>query len=135
MTHSFEHALLVQIADHLATAAAKRSLRYRKQFIELIFADAKVRHGMQRAQRRGRVNMLIQATLTAAVMNIRKLARFGLRTGTGMAVGMSPRSPLRTMSHDSGLSLRLTFHVGRRLATGSHDQRITGLRQQPASRD
>jgi len=117
VTHSFEHALLVQVADHLATAAAKRSLRYRKQFIELIFADAKVRHGMQRAQRRGRVNMLIQATLTAAVMNIRKLARFGLRTGTGMAAGMTPRSLLHTLPHRWRISLRITFHMGRPLAT------------------
>jgi hypothetical protein len=39
--------------------------------VELVIADAKVRHGMHRAQRRGCENMLIQAILTPAAMNLR----------------------------------------------------------------
>lgn len=48
-------------------------------------ADAKVRHGMHRAQRRGRENVLIQALLTAAAMNLRKLARHQSHLGVGAA--------------------------------------------------
>ena len=84
VTRSFEHELLDEVAAHLKTTRARRSLRLRKQFIELVFADAKVRHGMRRAHQRGRSNMLIQATLTAAVMNLRKLAHHGPRTGSGL---------------------------------------------------
>jgi len=65
----------------------------------------------------GAGKVLIQATLIAAVMNIRKLARFGLRTG--MAAGMSPHSLLHAMPRRLHTSLRFTFHVDRRLATCS----------------
>ncbi len=90
VTHSFERDLLDEVARHLATPQAKRSLRTRKQFIELVFADAKVRHGLRRARQRGRANMLIQATMTAAAMNIGKLVRHRLRQGTGAAVQRVP---------------------------------------------
>jgi len=50
----------------LTEAALRHTLRKRKQYVELVIADAKMRHGMDRAQRRGRENMLIQAVLTVA---------------------------------------------------------------------
>ena len=71
---------------------ARAALRKRKQFIELVFADAKVRHCLARAQRRGRDNMLIQALLTAATMNLRKLVQFQPPVGAGAATmgGLRP---------------------------------------------
>ncbi len=90
VTRSIDHDLLDAARAHMRTASGRAALRQRKQFIELVFADAKVRHGMARAQRRGRSNMLIQALLTAAAMNLRKLLRHGTPVGAGAA---APRLP------------------------------------------
>ena len=59
----------MEVADNRA------ALRRRRQFTELAFADARVRHCLARAQRRGRANMLIQAPLTAAAMSLRRLVQ------------------------------------------------------------
>lgn len=69
----------------METAAGRAALRERKQLVELVFADAKVRHCLARAQRRGRDNMLIQALLTAAAMDLRKLVQFQPPVGAGAA--------------------------------------------------
>ncbi len=42
---------------------------------ERIFADAKVKHGLDRAQLRGRAKMQIQALRTATTMNVKRLIR------------------------------------------------------------
>ena len=86
--------LLEAARTHMETAAGRAALRRRKQFIELIFADAKVRHCMTRAQRRGRDNMLIQALLTAAAMNLRKLIQFQPPVGSE-AAAMRGQGPLQ----------------------------------------
>lgn len=85
VSRSFEHELLEAVAEHLKTPRARDALRRRKQFVELAMADAKVRHGMHRAQRRGRENMFIQAVLTAATMNLLKLAQHSRKVGSGAA--------------------------------------------------
>lgn len=85
VSRSFDHELLEVVAEHLQTRRAREALRRRKQFVELAIADAKTRHGMHRAQRRGRDNVLIQAVLTAATMNILKLAKHARRVQTGAA--------------------------------------------------
>ncbi|MGC1183809.1 MAG: transposase [Candidatus Dormiibacterota bacterium] len=85
VTRSFDHELLEAARTHMEMAAGRAALRKRKQFIELVFADAKVRHCMARAQRRGRDNMLIQALLTAATMNLRKLIQFHPSGGVAAA--------------------------------------------------
>jgi hypothetical protein len=91
VTRSFDHQLLEAARAHMETAAGRAALRKRKQFIELIFADAKVRHCLARAQRRGRDNMLIQALLTAATLNLRKLVQIPPGVGAGAAAMAGPR--------------------------------------------
>ena len=49
--------------------------RQRKVYIETTFAWAKDLHGLRRAQWRGRWKVQIQVWLTAAAMNLKKLAR------------------------------------------------------------
>ena len=78
----------------MQTAAGRAALRKRKQFIELVFADAKVRHCLARAPRRGRDNTLIQALLTAAAMHLRKLIQFQPPVG-GEAAAMRGQKPLQ----------------------------------------
>lgn len=88
----YNNELLETVAQHLKTPAAKQALRKRKQYVELVIADAKVRQGMDRAQRRGRENMLMQAVLTAATMNLLKLAQDARHVGEGVAALASTSS-------------------------------------------
>jgi hypothetical protein len=77
----------------MRTAAGRAALGKRQQFIELVFADAKVRHCLARAQRRGRDNRLIQAVLTAAMVKLRKLVQYQPLVGVGAAaMGAYPPS-------------------------------------------
>ena len=94
VTRSFDHELLEAARNHMETAAGRAALRKRKQFIELVFADAKVRHCLTRAQRRGRDNMWIQALLTATAMNLRKLIQCQPPAG-GEAAAMRGQQPLQ----------------------------------------
>jgi transposase len=89
VSRSFDHDLLEVVAEHLKSPRARDALRRRKQFVELVIADAKVRHGMHRAQRRGRDNMFIQAVLTVTAMNLLKLAQHSRRVQTGAAALIS----------------------------------------------
>lgn len=64
-------------AEHLQTQRAKAALKRRKIWPETAFADAKDNHGMSRAKHRGKWKVEIQVLLTAAVINIKKLVRYG----------------------------------------------------------
>jgi hypothetical protein len=44
--------------------------------IEGMHGEAKTQHGLRRAVRRGLANMSIQAYLTAAVINLKRLAKY-----------------------------------------------------------
>jgi hypothetical protein len=87
----------------MRTAAGRAALGKRQQFIELVFADAKVRHCLARAQRRGRDNMLIQALLTAATMTLRKLVQYQPLVGVG-AAAMGGLPPFMVPCGPSGAS-------------------------------
>jgi hypothetical protein len=53
----------------------------RKETIERVFADAKVKHGMGMTQLRGLQKVTMQVTLTFACMNLKKLATWKFRKG------------------------------------------------------
>jgi hypothetical protein len=115
VSRSFEHELLEAVAEHLKTPRARDALRRRKQFVELAMADAKVRHGMHRAQRRGRENMFIQAVLTAATMNLLKLAQHSRKVGSGAAAIVNRPIECR---------IRPFIRVGSLLAESFHPWRL-----------
>jgi hypothetical protein len=75
-----------------ATAAYSRSrhgrrlLRRRGAVIEPVIGDLKTKHGLARAQFRGRQNLQIQALLTASVFNLKALARWRPVAQAGWAV-------------------------------------------------
>jgi transposase len=52
-------------------------MRRRKAVVEPRIGDLKIKHGLTRAQFRGRQNLQIQALLTAAVLNLKALVRWG----------------------------------------------------------
>jgi transposase len=64
-----------RVRSYLATAPAKRSIRLRKCWAETAIGELKERHGLRRAQYRGRANVRIQALGAAMAYNIKKLAR------------------------------------------------------------
>jgi len=55
-----------------ATRTAYRRHRWR---VEGVHGEAKTQHGLRRAVRRGLANVAIQVYLTAAAMNLKRLAR------------------------------------------------------------
>lgn len=78
-----ERALLEDAERRLSTDEGKRRMRERQVYIETTFAWAKENHGMRRVQWRGRWKVQIQVWLTAAAMNLKKLARAMGTSGGG----------------------------------------------------
>jgi Transposase DDE domain len=50
-----------------------------RNFVEGVHGEAKTQHGLRRAVRRGLDNVAIQVYLTAAVMNLKRLATASIR--------------------------------------------------------
>jgi len=70
------------LIDHLRhTAENKRLYAMRKETIERVFADAKEKHGMRWTTYRGLEKVSMQAMLTFAAMNLKKLATWLWRSG------------------------------------------------------
>ncbi|MDP2856640.1 MAG: IS1182 family transposase [Bacillota bacterium] len=85
LSRSFDRGFLEEAQRWLATEEGKRKLRQRKVYVETVFAIAKDRHGLRRAQWRGKWKVQIQVWLTAAAMNIKKLARITAAAGGASA--------------------------------------------------
>lgn len=60
---------------HLRTEEAKVSIKQRKTYAEIIFAEAKNSHGLRKATCRGLEKVAIQALLTCAVQNMKRLIK------------------------------------------------------------
>lgn len=72
----------VEEADHLRhTEENKRLYALRKETIERVFADAKEKHGMRWTTYRGLEKVSLQAMLTFAAMNLKKLATWLWKSG------------------------------------------------------
>lgn len=82
-----------------------RKLRIRS---EHIFAEAKSRHGLDRARRRGRHRVQVQATLTAVVQNLKRLVAFQGRRGRGVAT-QAACTPDRTVHRSLESRIRAMF--------------------------
>jgi hypothetical protein len=67
----------VEEADHLRhKQEEKKSMRSEKETIERVFADAKEKHGMRWTTLRGLKKLSIQAMLTFAALNLKKMANW-----------------------------------------------------------
>jgi len=64
----------------------KETYALRKETIERIFADAKVKHGMRFTQFRGLARLKMQTLLTFSCMNLKKLATWKRRNGLSSPV-------------------------------------------------
>lgn len=59
----------------------KETYKLRKETIERVFADAKVKHGLRFTQYRGMARLKMQVLLTFACMNLKKLASWKRKNG------------------------------------------------------
>lgn len=73
ITRPDDAGLSERVRAHLATRHAKRSLRRRGCWVETANAELKERHGLRRAQYRGRAKVQMQAYGAAIAYNIKKL--------------------------------------------------------------
>ena len=82
---------------HVASRLGQRRLRRRQVLSERIMADLKSKHGFERAQFRRRPSVQIQALLTAAVINLKQLAkqRPEAQSGRALAVIRTSRQAIR----------------------------------------
>jgi len=85
LSRSFDRRFLEEAQRWLTTEEGKRRFGQRKVYVETVFAIAKDRHGLRRAQWRGKWKVQIQVWLTAAAMNIKKLARTTAAAGGASA--------------------------------------------------
>lgn len=92
LRRSFDRGYLDEAQRWLTTEEGRRRFGQRKVYVETVFALAKDRHGLRRAQWRGRWKVQIQVWLTAAAMNIKKLVR------TTATVGGASTGAVRTFS-------------------------------------
>jgi len=72
--------LLELAEDYRRTPQYKAIYALRKETIERVFGDAKEKHGMRYTQLRGLLKVKMQAALTFACMNLKKLANWKCRT-------------------------------------------------------
>ena len=84
-----DRVFLEDAERRLATEEGRGRMRQRQVYVETVFGWAKERHGMRRAQWRGRWRVQIQVWLTAAAMNMKKLAKYG---ATASQLGPQPGS-------------------------------------------
>ena len=73
ITRRWDAALVEEMQRRFASHRGRALLRQRQIVSERINADAKEKHGFAKAQFRGRAKMQIQALLTAATLNLKKL--------------------------------------------------------------
>ena len=79
VTRHVWEAYMEQVEDYRHTPWVKELYDKRKQRIERVFADAKVKHGLRFTQLRGLAKVTMQVTLTFACMNLKKLAKWKRR--------------------------------------------------------
>jgi transposase len=75
---------------YLRTPHARRSIRLRKCWAETAIAELKERHGLRRAQCRGRAKVRIQAFGAAIAYNIKKLVRWHARRPHAPVLALRP---------------------------------------------
>lgn len=116
-----------QAIDEMGTVGYQVSRRLRTR-IEHLFAEAKTVHGMARARSRGLAKVDAQVKLTAAVMNLKRLAQAMRRRATGVAAARPPRHRRRNLLSARMLQDRLVDR-GARLRT-----HLSGLLTMPRTR-
>lgn len=85
VTRHVWEAYMEKVEDFRHTPWVKDLYDKRKQKIERVFADAKVKHGLRYTQLRGLAKVTMQVTLTFACMNLKKLAKWKRKSSSPIA--------------------------------------------------
>jgi transposase len=112
---------------YLRTARARRHRRQRSCWSETANAELKERHGLYRAQCRGRDQVVIQALGAAMAYNLKKLARLAGQQPTSAALALRV-APLPT----AACAQHGRIHLRR--ACGPHRHRLLRTRRAPGPR-
>ena len=95
VTRRWDAGLWEEFELHMSSRRARRLIRRRKVVVEPIIGDSKVKHGLDSACFRGREKMLIQALLTASLLNIKQLVRqVPVPQAGNAALAVRPPTPL-----------------------------------------
>ena len=94
VTRRWDMLVVDEMQLRAQTRRGRRLLNRRQHVSEHINADDKEKHGMHRAQFRGRGKMQIQALLTAATMNLKRLMTRRPEAQSGMASWRPPTGRL-----------------------------------------
>jgi len=115
LMRSFDEELLERVRAYRQTEPYEKALRKRRAWVEPMFAEAKEWHGMRkfRLRRLWRVN--VEALVTAAVQNIKRLLDFRGMGPRRLAQAVALRTPVPTSLAKS------------RLLKGDHRRRSTPL--------
>ena len=119
ITRPDDSGLYDRTRAYLRTAHAKRSIRLPKCWAETVMAEAKERHGLRRAQYRGRAKVRIQAFGAAIAYNIKKLVRWHGRRPQETALALRPGVPPSVAYLP--VHLGLVHHVCQRCQPFSHN--------------
>src|SRR5215207_5984130 len=95
---SIDEAYLERVRTYHATEAYKKAMRKRQVWVEPLFAEAKVWHGLRRFRRRGLENVNIEGLLVAAGQNLKRLLAatgWGRRYAPCGSLVALPRQPGR----------------------------------------
>jgi hypothetical protein len=89
VSRRWDATVVEEMQERLRSRRGRRLLKRRSTISERINADAKEKHGMDKAQFRGRAKMQMQALLTATAINLKMLAnrRPEAQSGLARAVG------------------------------------------------
>jgi transposase len=115
LMRSFDEELLERVRAYRQTGPYEKALRKRKVWVEPMFGEAKEWHGMRRFRLRRLWRVNVEALVTAAGQNIKRLLDFWGRGPRKLAQAQALRPPAPTPSANSPL------------LPGSHPRRSTPL--------
>ena len=115
LMRSFDEELLERVRAYRQTEPYEKALRKRKVWVEPMFAEAKQWHGMRRFRLRRLWRVNVEALVTAAGQNIKRLLGFS---------GMGPRKLAQAQALRPSAP---TSSANRRLLPGSHPRSLTPL--------
>lgn len=94
VSRRFEEDYLDMVRAYHLTEPYKKAIRKRKVWVEPMFAEAKCWHGLRRFRLRRLERVNIEALLTAAGQNLKRLLTFGKRRPKAPAQAVALRPPL-----------------------------------------
>jgi hypothetical protein len=95
---SFDEAYLDTVRDYHTTLDYQKARRKRQVWVEPLFAEAKVWHGLRRFRLRGLANVNIEGLLVAAGQNLKRFlaaTSWGQRNAPCGSLVALPQSPRR----------------------------------------